>query len=135
MVRLKQKTLMGLKASVESLSRPPGLAVVRVGEDPASQLYVKRKSERAKRLGYHQKTVVLPEHATQNELLELVQSLNEDDLIDGILVQLPLPKHVDEDAVLQSISVEKDVDGSHANNAGMLSQGRGYLVPCTPKGV
>jgi methylenetetrahydrofolate dehydrogenase (NADP+) / methenyltetrahydrofolate cyclohydrolase len=130
-----RETLKKIRKEVEGLERAPGLAVIRVGEDPASQVYVRRKSERAEKLGFHQRTTVLPEETSESALLEVVRQNNADPLIDGILVQLPLPKHIDSDSILAAIEPTKDVDGFHAVNAGRLFQGRGYLIPCTPKGV
>lgn len=126
---------MSLRERIERLQRPPGLAVVRVGEDPASVIYVGRKARRAERLGFHQVSRFLPESTSQEELLSVIDKLNSDPLVDGILVQLPLPKHLDSDVVLESVIPTKDVDGFHAINAGMLCQGRLGMVPCTPKGV
>lgn len=123
-----------LRERVAALSRAPGLAVIRVGEDPASAVYVNSKRKRAERLGFHQRSLALPASTTQDALLALVAELNADDSIDGILVQLPLPAHVDATVVLDSIAPEKDVDGFHPTNVGLLSQGRARFVPCTPRG-
>jgi len=112
----------------------PGLAVVLVGEDPASQIYVRSKGERSKAAGMHSVTHILPEATTQAELMTLVEQLNNDPTIHGILCQLPLPKGLDEKAVILAINPDKDVDGLHVINAGRLSQGLPSLVPCTPLG-
>lgn len=112
----------------------PGLAVVLVGEDPASQVYVRSKGERSKAAGMHSVTHRLPADVAQAELIALVEQLNADPAIHGILVQLPLPKGLDEKAVITTISPDKDVDGLHVVNAGRLSQGLPALVPCTPVG-
>ncbi|MFD1189624.1 MULTISPECIES: bifunctional methylenetetrahydrofolate dehydrogenase/methenyltetrahydrofolate cyclohydrolase FolD [Phenylobacterium] len=112
----------------------PGLAVVLVGEDPASQVYVRSKGERSKAAGMHSVTHRLPADVAQAELIALVEKLNADPAIHGILVQLPLPKGLDEKAVITTISPDKDVDGLHVVNAGRLSQGLPALVPCTPVG-
>lgn len=125
----------GLRERVAALSRPPGLSVILVGEDPASQVYVRHKQRRAERLGFTGGTVRLPASATQAEVESLVDDLNADDTVDGILVQLPLPGHIDSAAVLARIRPDKDVDGFHVVNTGNLSQGRPSLVPCTPLGV
>jgi methylenetetrahydrofolate dehydrogenase (NADP+)/methenyltetrahydrofolate cyclohydrolase len=114
--------------------RPPGIAVVRVGDDPASQVYVTSKEKTAKELGFGSWHHHFPSTMTQAELLGVVARLNADPLVDGILVQLPLPKHLDANAVLAAIDPSKDVDGFHATNAGLLFQGRPGLVPCTPAG-
>ena len=112
----------------------PGLAVVLVGDDPASQVYVKSKGEQALAAGMHSVTHRLPADTRQDELIRLVQDLNADPLIHGILVQLPLPKPLDEKAVIAAISPDKDVDGLHVVNAGRLAGGLPALVPCTPVG-
>ncbi|WP_374470227.1 bifunctional methylenetetrahydrofolate dehydrogenase/methenyltetrahydrofolate cyclohydrolase FolD [Phenylobacterium sp.] len=112
----------------------PGLAVVLVGDDPASQIYVRSKGEHSLAVGMHSVTHRLPADASQHELLRLVGELNADPAIHGILVQLPLPKHLDEQAVIAAISPDKDVDGLHVVNAGRLANGVPALTPCTPLG-
>ena len=112
----------------------PGLAVVLVGEDPASQVYVRSKGEHSLAVGMHSVTHRLPAETTQDELLAMVRQLNEDPKIHGILVQLPLPKGLDEKAVIETIDPAKDVDGLHVVNAGRLAQGLPALIPCTPLG-
>jgi methylenetetrahydrofolate dehydrogenase (NADP+)/methenyltetrahydrofolate cyclohydrolase len=113
----------------------PGLAVVRVGEDPASAVYVASKVRSSEEVGLLSRHHHLPAETPHDEVLALVEQLNADDDIDGILVQLPLPKHIDETAILDAIDPAKDVDGFHPVNVGRLSQGRDALVPCTPAGV
>ena len=112
----------------------PGLAVVIVGEDPASQLYVRNKGETTLKAGMRSDTHRLPVETNQDELLALIASLNADAGIHGILVQLPLPKHIDSSAVLDAISPDKDVDGFHVVNAGRLAVGLPGMIPCTPLG-
>ena len=112
----------------------PGLAVVLVGDDPASQIYVRSKGEQSLAAGMHSVTHRLPENTTQAELERLVGELNVDPLIHGILVQLPLPKHLDEKPVLAMLNPDKDVDGLTVANAGRLASGLPALVPCTPMG-
>ncbi len=124
-----------LPARVSALARPPGLAVVRVGEDPASVVYVHKKAQMAASLGLHQREIILPEQSSEQELLALVDSLNADEAIDGILVQLPLPAHIRSQVVLDRVDPSKDVDGFHPHNVGLLSQGRPRFVACTPLGV
>lgn len=114
--------------------RPPGIAVVRVGDDPASQVYVTSKEKTARELGFGSWHHHFPATMAQGELLAVVQALNADPLVDGILVQLPLPKHIDTNLILATVDPSKDVDGFHAHNAGLLSQGRAGLTPCTPSG-
>lgn len=113
----------------------PGLAVVLVGEDPASQIYVRNKGIACETVGVHSKTIRLLQSALQDEVIAAVDELNADDSIHGILVQLPLPGHLDEAAVLARILPQKDVDGFHISNAGKLFSGQSGVVPCTPKGI
>ncbi len=117
------------------LRRPPGLAVVLVGEDPASQIYVANKEKDCQQCGIRCTDCRLPEHTTQQELLALLRRLNQDDTVDGILVQLPLPAHLDEKAVLEAIDPRKDVDGFHPDNVGRMFQGSPRFLPCTPAGI
>jgi methylenetetrahydrofolate dehydrogenase (NADP+)/methenyltetrahydrofolate cyclohydrolase len=112
----------------------PGLAVVLVGEDPASRVYVRNKSAKTVEAGMRSFDHKLPADASEAEVLALVRQLNADDSVDGILVQLPLPPHVDSAKVLLAIDPAKDVDGFHPVNAGLLATGQGALVPCTPLG-
>ena len=113
----------------------PGLAVILVGEDPASQIYVRNKGIGCEQVGIHSVTIRMPETTTQEELESQIRVLNADDSIHGILVQLPLPKHLDEAAALAVIVPEKDVDGFHIQNAGKLLNGLNGVVACTPKGA
>jgi methylenetetrahydrofolate dehydrogenase (NADP+)/methenyltetrahydrofolate cyclohydrolase len=113
----------------------PGLAVVLVGEDPASASYVGMKARMCERLGMTSKKLVLPADIEESELLDRIQELNADDSVDGILVQLPLPKHIDKHKVLEAVSPVKDVDGFHSSNIGSLVLGHESLVACTPLGV
>lgn len=115
-------------------SKTPGLAVVLVGEDPASQIYVSNKAKQTKQVGMESFEHILPVDTSEAELLQLIDKLNKDDAVHGILVQLPLPKHISEDSVIQSITPEKDVDGFHVVNRGLLVTGQKSLVPCTPQG-
>ncbi len=112
----------------------PGLAVVIVGEDPASTIYVRNKGERTREAGMHSVTHRLPADVAADELLRLVAALNADEAIDGVLVQLPLPPHIDSAAVLAAVHPDKDVDGFHVVSAGRLAIGAPGLVPCTPLG-
>jgi methylenetetrahydrofolate dehydrogenase (NADP+) / methenyltetrahydrofolate cyclohydrolase len=114
--------------------RAPGLEVVLIGVDPASQVYTRNKEKAALEVGIRGKLHALPETATEEELLRLLEQLNQDDTVDGILVQLPLPKQIDERRVLDAVLPEKDVDGFHPVNVGLLASGRPGLVPCTPRG-
>ena len=112
----------------------PGLAVVLVGEDPASQIYVRNKGLQAREAGMNSFEHRLPATATQAELLARIAELNQDPAVNGILVQLPLPKQIDAQAVIEAIAVAKDVDGFHPLNAGLLAVGGTAMVPCTPLG-
>lgn len=128
----------GLKKRVEALKEKGmnvGLAVILVGEDPASQVYVRNKGKACEELGILSETIRLPENTSQEELENLIEKLNHDDRMDGILVQLPLPRHLDEAAALRKIIPEKDVDGFHIENAGKLFTGQEGVVACTPKGI
>ena len=113
----------------------PGLAVILVGNDPASEIYVRNKGNGCRETGMHSETVRLPENASQEDLASEIDRLNEDPAIHGILVQLPLPGHLDEAAALARIRPEKDVDGFHLLNAGALMTGGKGVIPCTPKGA
>jgi methylenetetrahydrofolate dehydrogenase (NADP+)/methenyltetrahydrofolate cyclohydrolase len=127
-----------LKVKVAELKKKditPGLVMVRVGEDPASVSYVSGKSKASEEIGIYSETIVFPESATEKELLDKVEQLNKDAKFHGILVQLPLPKHIDADKVLNLINPQKDVDGFHPINVGKLLIGEPYFMPCTPHGV
>ena len=113
----------------------PGLAVVLVGEDPASQVYVRNKVNACESTGMHSEKIVYPVDVAQSVVMQRIAELNADPKIHGILVQLPLPKHFDADAVLEAIDSAKDVDGFHADNVGALMQGQPRFIPCTPYGV
>ena len=113
----------------------PGLAVVLVGEDSASQVYVRSKTKTFNKLSLFTKTYRLPSASSERELLELIDDLNKNNLFHGILVQLPLPNHIDSDKVINRIIPSKDVDGFHPENAGLLSIGKPRFIPCTPKGI
>jgi methylenetetrahydrofolate dehydrogenase (NADP+) / methenyltetrahydrofolate cyclohydrolase len=122
-------------ARVAALPFQPGLRVVRVGEDPASGVYVRNKDRAAAEAGFDSATVHLPETTSEAELLATVAGLNADPAVDGILVQLPLPRHVNADRIIAAVAPEKDVDGFHPLNAGRLASGQPGLMPCTPRGV
>ena len=122
------------KSLAAKIGRPPALAVVLVGEDPASAVYVRNKIERTTTAGMRSIEHRLDATTSQTELLALIDTLNEDDAVDGILVQLPLPKQIDEAAVINAVTPDKDVDGFHVVNAGRLATGQDALVPCTPFG-
>ncbi len=120
---------------IAQLSYRPGLVAVRVGNDPASEIYVRNKAKKARELGLEGTECVLPESTSEQGLLADVARLNEDEDVDGILVQLPLPKQIDPRKVIDAISPAKDVDGFHPTNVGLLHLGRPTLAPCTPAGV
>ena len=127
-----------LKKEVEKLKNigiVPGLAVVIVGDDPASHTYVNSKEKNASKLGFYSVKHELSETVSEESLLSLIEDLNTDDKIHGILVQLPLPDHIDSKKVLNSISVDKDVDGFHPENIGRMIIGDHALLPCTPHGI
>ncbi|MCQ4085884.1 bifunctional methylenetetrahydrofolate dehydrogenase/methenyltetrahydrofolate cyclohydrolase FolD [Saccharibacillus sp. JS10] len=127
-----------LKTEVEALAAKdcvPGLAVVLIGEDPASQVYVRNKAKACEELGFYSEVHRLEADTSQEDLLKLVHTLNEQKNINGILVQLPLPGHIEEKAIINAIAPEKDVDGFHPVNVGNLVIGDDSLLPCTPAGV
>lgn len=127
-----------MKAQVVALERQygrrPGLAVIIVGENPASQVYVRNKVRAAEFVGLRSVQVTLPESTPEADLLAQIRRLNEDPAIDGVLVQLPLPAHINEEKVIDTIALEKDVDGFHPGNVGALWLGKPCTLPCTPKG-
>lgn len=125
--RVIERTQQGLRA--------PGLAVILVGSDPASQVYVAHKRKDCVEVGFESRAYDLPENTTQADLLALIDELNADETVDGILVQLPLPRHLDVSALLERIRPDKDVDGFHPYNVGRLAQRIPLLRPCTPKGI
>ena len=124
-----------LKTKVAAAPRKPGLAVLLVGDDPASAVYVRHKGKGCDEVGYHHVTHRLPADTPQDRVIGLIEELNADNAIDGILVQLPLPAGLDEEAVLLSVDPGKDVDGFHPENLGRLVAGHPRFVPCTPKGM
>ena len=132
---VRAEILAGLKPRIHRLNRPPGLAVVLVGHDPASQIYVRSKIKACHELGIHSDSHELPATVTTEELLTLVHALNERPGIDGILVQMPLPKHVDSRRVLEAVAADKDADGFHPINVGYLVAGRPAPRSCTPAGI
>ena len=131
---LRGKVADGVAAFVKATGRKPGLAVVLVGEDPASSVYVRNKGKMTVESGMESLEFKLPASIGEEELLDLVEELNADERVDGILVQLPLPDHIDEAAVIGAIDPGKDVDGFHVVNSGRLATGQEALVPCTPLG-
>jgi len=136
--KLSEEIRGGIKERVDRLREKgikPGLAVILVGNDPASEIYVRNKGKACEAVGIESKTICLPEDTTQEKLEETIQELNEDVRWNGILVQLPLPKHLNERDALSKILPEKDVDGFHVMNAGHLLIGTPGVVPCTPLGA
>ncbi|HAT1940873.1 bifunctional methylenetetrahydrofolate dehydrogenase/methenyltetrahydrofolate cyclohydrolase FolD [Legionella pneumophila] len=120
---------------VEQGQRAPGLAVVLIGNDPASVIYVSNKRKACEEVGITSHSYDLPAETTQEKLIELINELNQSDKIDGILIQLPLPKHINERTIIEHIKPEKDVDGFHPYNLGRLAQRNPFLRPCTPLGI
>ncbi len=137
--QVSQRILDQVKARVDARRtralRPPGLAVIRVGEDAASKIYVRNKLRACERCGIESTVLEIPDTTTQAELLARIDDLNHSEIIDAILVQLPLPSHIDSDTVTDGIEPTKDVDGFHPCNVGRLMLGRTGLRPCTPRGV
>ncbi|MGK4107641.1 bifunctional methylenetetrahydrofolate dehydrogenase/methenyltetrahydrofolate cyclohydrolase [Enterococcus cecorum] len=135
---LAQKLQQEMTQEVTALKEKglqPGLAVILVGEDPASQVYVRNKERAANNIGMYSVVYRLPETTSEAYLIAKIEELNQDDKIHGILVQLPLPKHINEDLVLDTIAPEKDVDGFHPMNLGNLFAGKPTMIPCTPAGI
>lgn len=126
---------LDLKEKVSKLKRKPHLAVVLVGNDPASETYVNSKKKQTEALGMISTVIHTDESLSQNDLLDIVDKLNNDNTVDGILVQLPLPKHIDASIIIERIDVNKDVDGLHPLNVGYLRNDIPNLIPCTPKGI
>lgn len=132
---LAQKVKERVRQEAAGLPRRPGLAMVLVGEDPASHVYVRGKSRDCEQCGIYSETYDLPENTTQTQLLALVEELNGREDIDGIIVELPLPAHLDERQVLEAVAPDKDVDCFHPFNAGKLFVGEKGFLPCTPAGI
>lgn len=132
---IRSNVANAVTARIESGKRAPGLAVVIVGDDPASHVYVKNKTNACNEVGFVSKSHKLPAETHQSELEALIDELNNDQSIDGILVQLPLPSHLNSDEILERIRPDKDVDGFHPYNLGRLAQRLPLLRPCTPKGI
>jgi methylenetetrahydrofolate dehydrogenase (NADP+)/methenyltetrahydrofolate cyclohydrolase len=130
-----KREVAGQVADLKKNGIHPGLAVVLVGDDAASSAYVNMKAKTCERLGIHSRKLTLQNRTTTEELLAVVRQLNADDSIDGILVQLPLPRHVSKHAILEGVDPRKDVDGFHSQNVGSLVLGQETLVACTPSGV
>lgn len=124
-----------LSLKVNRLDTAPNLVVIQVGNDPASSVYVRNKERTAERVGINSETVKLSKHITQDELLEIIDKYNHFTSVNGILVQLPLPKHIDEQVILEAISPMKDVDGFHPLNVGKLNIGQKQMIPSTPAGI
>ena len=137
--KISQEIKDELKAKVESMKaegkKIPCLAVIQVGNDPASTVYVGNKKKACEYIGIGSKSYELPEDITQEELLSIIDELNSDDEVSGILVQLPVPKHIDEDTIIRRISPDKDVDGFHPMSVGALLIGEDGYLSCTPAGV
>ncbi len=133
--KVAEEIELEVAAAIARLGIKPGLVAVRVGNDPASEIYVRNKARKARELGFEGSELLFPDTMPEQDLLAEVERLNSDDAIDGILVQLPLPKHIDARKVIDAISPAKDVDGFHPISVGMLHLGRPSLVPCTPAGV
>lgn len=132
---LAEKMRAQIREEVANLSRKPTLAVILVGEDPASQVYVRNKEKDCVECGILSQGYRLPTETSETQLLELIDVLNNNEMVDGILVQLPLPKHISEKKIIHAISPEKDVDAFHPFNVGKIVTGEDGFLPCTPAGV
>lgn len=134
-LEIREQVKQSVLERISNGQRAPGLAVILVGENPASQVYVRKKKEACVEAGIISKAFDLPAGTSETELLNLIEQLNDDHEIDGILVQLPLPEHIDSTTVLETIHPDKDVDGFHPYNIGRLAQRMPSLRPCTPHGI
>lgn len=132
---LAEKVKAQIREKVSKLRRQPGLAVILVGDNPASQVYVRNKERDCAQCGIMCYDYHLPQDASQEDVLDLVEKMNNYGAVDGILVQLPLPEQIDERVVLEAIAPDKDVDAFHPENVGRIMQGQAYYKPCTPAGV
>lgn len=132
---LKREMAEDVKKYTQQYGRAPHLVVILVGEDPASVSYVTGKAKDSEEVGFKNTTIRRPETVSEEEVLGLIEQLNNDSEVDGILVQLPLPKHISEEKVIAAISKDKDVDGFHPQNVAALWQKQRCILPCTPKGV
>ena len=132
---LAEKVKAQIREKASKLRRQPGLAVILVGDNPASQVYVRNKERDCAQCGIMCYDYHLPQDATQEDVLDLVEKMNNYGAVDGILVQLPLPEQIDERVVLEAIAPDKDVDAFHPENVGRIMQGQAYYKPCTPAGV
>jgi len=133
--KIAEKLRQDLKKKVAKLKEKPGLAVVLVGDNPASQIYVNMKEKKCKEIGFNFKKIILPENTSEEKLLATIDQLNQDTKIHGMLVQLPLPNHVDEHLIINAILPHKDADGFNPINMGNMLIGRNIVIPATPKGI
>ena len=133
--KIKSMLAIEIEYLVKKHDRAPKLCIILAGDDPASASYVKSKQKSCNEIGILCDLSILPFSTSQDELLALIDVLNNDPAVDGILVQLPLPKHIDQDVVLQAIDYKKDVDGLHPMNVGLLNRSDEAIIPCTPKGI
>ena len=133
--QIKQKIIAEVKALKEKTGKVPGLAVVLVGDDPASAVYVRNKNKTCKNVGFQSFENILPADTSESKLLNLIDELNNDEKVNGILIQLPLPNHIASQKILEAINPEKDVDGFHLENIGRLVTGNAVFKPCTPRGI
>ena len=135
LAKQKRVEMTQIVQELKAMGVTPGLAVVLVGEDPASEIYVRNKHKACEEVGIYSRVIKLPEDTKEEDLLKLIDELNQDSALDGILVQLPLPKQIDSDKVIERILPNKDVDGFHPVNAGKLLTGQAGFVSCTPLGI
>ena len=133
-IQIRSEIATQVKGLLDSKGIKPGLAVILVGEDPASQVYVRSKGKQTIEVGMNSYEYKLDRHVSEGDLLGLIEKLNSDENVNGILCQLPLPDHLNSDLVINSINPEKDVDGFHISNVGLLATGQKSMVPCTPLG-
>lgn len=133
--KIAEELRAGIKKKVANLKVKPGLAVVLVGKNPASEVYVNMKEKKCNEVGFYSKKILLPEDIDEIKLMELIDELNQDKKINGMLVQLPLPKHINEQLIIDAIAPHKDADGFNPINMGNMLTGNNLIIPATPKGV
>jgi methylenetetrahydrofolate dehydrogenase (NADP+)/methenyltetrahydrofolate cyclohydrolase len=133
--KIAEKLRNELKKRTSKLKEKPGLAVVLVGDNPASQVYVNMKEKKCKEIGFHFKKILLPEKTSEEKLLQVIDELNQDNKIHGMLVQLPLPEHIDKNLIIDAILPPKDADGFNPINMGNMLIGNNIIIPATPKGI
>ena len=133
--KVSREKLSILKEKVSSLNKQLGLAIIKIGSDTSSKIYVERKKKQAQELNYYCRVISLDENITEDKVIEEINNLNQDNTIDGIIIELPLPKHLDRERIINSIDESKDIDGLTQTNRMNLENNNPYLIPCTPLAI